>query len=122
MNAEPSLGVEPIRPAVPQITQPRGLTLAADRIVKGQRFGNGVVIGGRVGADLLEFADVLGARRAGRRQRPQSLDVFPSDVEKPRADRREQPFVQTGAVVIAAQVGGLVREVRERMNLLYYRF
>ena len=41
-------------------------------VVERQRFGNGVVVRRRMRPDLLELADVLGARRAGRRQRPQA--------------------------------------------------
>ena len=48
-----------------EVSQARGLPFDADAAMEHQRFGDGVVIGRRVGADLLELADVL--RLTGRR-------------------------------------------------------
>jgi hypothetical protein len=78
-----------------------------------QRFGDGVVVGGRVRADLLELADVVRLGRACGRERPERRDVLAAHIQKARADGREQPFVEARAVEIAAEVARLVGEVRE---------
>ena len=49
-------------------------------------------------------------------QRPDLRDVLPAHVEEAGADRREQPLVQAGAVVVALEVAQLEREVRERVR------
>ena len=53
------LSFEPPRPSVFQVTQPRSLPLGSYAFVKRQGFGNGVVIGRRVCADLFKLADVV---------------------------------------------------------------
>ena len=59
---------------IPQVAQARRFPLGADSLVKRQRLGDRVVIGRRVRADLLEFADVAVLRGAGRRER-QSVGI-----------------------------------------------
>ena len=49
--------------------------------------------------------------RRGRRQRPQILDQRPAHVEEAGADRRQQPLVQAGAVVVALEIAQREREV-----------
>ena len=116
MDAEPGVGRQPLSPPVTEIAKTRGLALRADPIVKAERFGYRVVVGCRMGPDLLELPDVVRLRRGRGLQRPQAGDVFPPHVKKPRADRREQPLVQARAVVVAAQIADLERELRERMR------
>src|SRR2546425_1968188 len=78
-----------------------------------QRFGNRVVIGRRMRADLFELADVLHLTRGRRRQRPQLLNVLAADVQEAGADRREQPLVERGPVVVDLEIAQLEREMRE---------
>ena len=66
-------------------------------------------------ADLFELSDVLAASFRCRRQRPESFDVIPAHVEEAGADRRKQPFVQAGAVEIAAEILHRERELTERV-------
>ena len=113
MDADLRVLRQPLRPAIAQVAQPRGLALDADALVERQRFGDRVVVRGRVRADLLELPDVVRLRRARRRQRPQRRDVLAAHVEEAGADGREQPLVQARAVVVAAEVARLEREVRE---------
>src|SRR5215469_10556376 len=58
---DPDLRVraEGVCPAIPQIAQPGGLALDADILVEGNGFANGREVRRRVGADLLELADVV---------------------------------------------------------------
>ena len=72
-----------------------------------QRFGDRIVVGGRMRADLLELADVVLLRGGGRHQRPQRRDLLAPHVEEAGADRRQQPLVQAGAVVVAAEIRAL---------------
>ena len=109
------------RPAIAQEPQPRGLALDADAFVKRQRLGDRVVVGRGMRPDLFELADVLAPGLACRRQRPQRLDVLPPDVEESRADRRQQPLVQAGAVEVTAEILHLEREVRERVSAVHDR-
>src|SRR4029453_19264431 len=51
-----------------------------------------------------------GARRWGR---PERRDQFTADVQEAGPDRGEQPFVEARAVEVAAEIGRLVRKVRE---------
>jgi hypothetical protein len=55
-------------------------------------------------ADLLELADVRSSACAGGHQRPDLRDLVLADVEHSGAVRRQQPFVQRCAVVIAIQI------------------
>ena len=83
-----------------------------------QRLGDRVVHGRRVRADLLELPDVGVPRLGGRRERPVALDERAPHVQEPGADRRQQPLVQAGAVVVALEIGQREREVRERMRAI----
>ena len=80
----PFCRLEPPRPSVFQKAQPRRLALAADAFVEGECFGYGVVIGGRVRADLFELADVVVLLSA---RRPSAARVFRSST----CGRRENP-------------------------------
>ena len=106
LRVDPHLrvGREPRRPPIPQVAQPRRLPLDADAFMKRQRLGNRIVVGGRMGADLLELADVVVLRGRGRRQRPERRNQLAPDVEEAGADRRQQPLVQAGAVEIAPEI------------------
>ena len=112
-NLEPAVGPQAIRPEVSQIAQPRGLAFASDGIVEGESLRDGIVVGRRVGSNLFKLANILRARRVCRRERPQRFDMFSPDVQKPRADRREQPLVEAGSVVVASKVRDRVREMRD---------
>ena len=81
--------------------------------MKGQGRGDGVVVGGRVGADLFVFTDVFVEGRVGAHQRPDRLLFRLADIEKPGADRRQQPLVQAAAEVIAIQVVAFEGKVGE---------
>ena len=67
---------EPLRPAIAQVAQPRRLALDADSLVERHRLGDGVVVRGRVRADLLELADVLAAWLAAAGVSGQSDAMF----------------------------------------------
>ena len=116
VNLEAAGLLQARRPAVAQVAQARRLPLDAHPFVEAERLGDRVVVRGRVRPDLLELADVLVPGRGGGGQRPQRLDVLAPHVEKAGPDRREQPLVQAGAVEVAAEIRGLVREVRERVR------
>ena len=45
--------------------------------------------------------------------RPRLRDAIPADVQEAGSGRRQQPLVEAGAVVIAAEVARLVRKVRK---------
>src|SRR2546425_12269372 len=67
------------------------------------RSRDGVVVGGGVGPDLLELADV--PVHFGRRghERPELLDLRLAHVQEAGAVRGEQPLVQAGAVEVAVR-------------------
>jgi hypothetical protein len=50
--------LEPVHPTALKVTQPRFLAFAADAVVKEARLTDGQLDRRRVGADLLELADV----------------------------------------------------------------
>ena len=82
--------------------------------MEGERLGDGVVVGRRVRADLLELADVVVHALGGAAISGHSVSIFAlAHVEEAGAVRREQPLVQAGAVVVAVEVGELEGEVRE---------
>src|ERR1019366_10081870 len=78
-----------------------------------QGFRDGVEIGGGMGADLFELPDVVFLRGAGRHQRPGGGDAGLLYIEETGADGGASPLMQTYSVVIAIEVGDLIREVTE---------
>ncbi len=69
------------------------------------------MVGGGVGADFLVLPDVVVLLAGGRHQGPERALLGLLDVQEPGADRRQQPFVQAGAVVVAIEIGMFEREV-----------
>jgi hypothetical protein len=100
---------QPLGPAVPQVDQTGGLAPDSDSLVEGQRLGDGQIVGGRVGADLLELADVVVHLVGGGHQRPQIPDLVPSDIEQAGAMGSKEPLVEAGGEVVAVEV--LLRKV-----------
>ena len=105
-------------PAVSQVAEASGFALDADSSVEGEGFADGVVVGGRVRADFLEFTNVPALVRTGRHQRPGVLDARFAHVEEAGADGREGPFVQADSVVIAVEVGDLIGELAEGVGAI----
>ena len=116
MNVDARLALQRVRPTERQIAQPGGLAVHANRLVKGERFGDRRVRRRRRRADLLEFPDVVRLSRRGGLERPRLRDVFLSHVQKTVADRAAQPLVQARAVEINVQIAKLEREVRRRVR------
>src|SRR5207247_7725478 len=90
---------------------------------KEEPFTNGELRSGRVGADLFEFADVRCLLGFRGHERPEFVDLIALDVKHAGAFRRIEPFVQTGAEVIATEValfeielGEGMRAVDDRLN------
>ena len=84
----------------------------ADGLVEDQRLGDGVGLAAGCVPISSNLRMSSGLRRR-RRQRPQRLDQRPAHVEEPGADRRQQPLVQAGAVVVALEIADGEREVGE---------
>src|SRR5262245_55077012 len=63
--------------------------------------GYRVVIGGRVRADLFEFADVVVHACICTHQRPDLIELRLAHIKKSRSDGRQQPLVQTAPVILA---------------------
>src|SRR5689334_12875525 len=93
-----------LRPAVAQVAQTCNLALGANASVECERGGDGVVIRGRMGSNLLVLANVVVLLGVRRHQRPEILLLLLPDVEEAGANGSEQPFVQARSVVIAVQV------------------
>src|SRR5262245_42805955 len=74
------------------------------------------MVGGRVRADLFILADIFVKWSVGAHQRPDLLLLRLADIEKPGPDRREEPLVQTAAVVVALEIVTLKWEVGEAMS------
>ncbi len=72
--------------------------------------------------DLLVLPDilVLGGRRS--HQGPERPLLRLPDIEEAGADRRQQPLVETGAVVVAVEVIPLEREVGKGMGAVHEHF
>src|SRR6185295_4225996 len=102
--------------AIGEIAEAGRFPLDANRLMERERFGDRVVVRGRMRADFLELADVLRLALGRRRQRPRLLDVLAANVEEAGADRGEQPFVQRRAVVVDLEIAQLEREMRERVR------
>lgn len=64
-------------------------------------------------ADLLEFADIVIHLLGRRHHRPEIPDLVAPNIQESGSVRCEQPFVQTGGVVITAQVVVIEVEVCE---------
>src|SRR5262245_21435077 len=64
-------------------------------------------------ADLLELADVGAVLLFRRHQRPEAGDFRFANIKKASAVRRQQPLVQTRAVVVAIQIVVFIGEMRE---------
>ena len=109
-------GDEGLDPAVAEIAQACGLPLGTDAPVERQRRADGVVVGGRVGADLLVLPDIIRLAGGGGHHRPDRLDLGLADIKQARADRGEQPLVQAGGEIVAVQLVAGEREVGERMG------
>ena len=84
--------------------------------MKEKRFTNGELRRGRVGADLFEFADVRCLLGFRGHERPEFIDFIALDVKHAGAFRRIEPFVQTGAEVIATEVALFEIELGEGMR------
>src|SRR2546423_2956416 len=69
-----------------------------------------------MGADLFEFADVRYLLRFRGHERPEFFDLIVPYVEHAGAFRRVEPFVQTGAEVIATDVALLKIKLGEGMG------
>ena len=70
-------------PAVAQIAQACDLAIGADRSVKRQGRDDGIVIGSRMGADLLELADVVIVRRRRRPSAARSSYLLLAHIRNP---------------------------------------
>ena len=103
-------------PAVAQQTEAGNLPLGSNGSMEREGQGDGVVTGGRMGADLLELADVVGHRGVRGHQRPDGLQFRLPDIEKPRSHGPKRPLMQTGGKVVALQIVALEREVSERVG------
>src|SRR5205807_9354967 len=69
-----------------------------------------------MGADLFEFADVRYLFGFRSHERPEFVDLVAPYVEHAGAFRRVEPFVQTGAEVIATDVALLKIKLGEGMG------
>src|SRR5262249_30950332 len=87
-----------------------------DRAMEGQGRGDGVVVGGRMSADLLVLADVLVERRGGTPPRPDRLQLRLADVEGNRPGRGPQPPVPAAPPVNTLQGVAPEWEMGERMG------
>src|SRR3954466_3429409 len=72
--------------------------------------------------DLLVFANVFVLRRCSCHQRPQLPDLLFADVEEASSNRREQPLMETGAVIIRAELVSRKREMAERVRSINENF
>src|SRR5262245_36500646 len=115
------LAIEPLRPTVEEETQAGFLALGADAFVEIKRLVDGERVRRRVSADLLELSDVCAVLLVRSHQRPAAWDFRLSNIEEARAERRQQPFVQTRAVIVAVQIDVVVLEMREGMRAIHYR-
>src|SRR5262249_10658299 len=110
------LPFEPFGPTVEEETQPGGFALGADAFMEIERLVDGQRVRRRVRADLLELADVGGVLLIRSHQRPQAGDFRLANIQEACAVRRQQPFVQARAVIVAIQIGVFVWEMREKMR------
>ena len=94
VELHPWLPVEPLHPPITEIPQPRRLALRADALMERERFSDRVVIGCRVGADLLELPNVVVHLLGRGHEWPEPADLLFANIEKAGPDRREQPLVQ----------------------------
>src|SRR5262245_56656014 len=92
------------RPAFFQVAKPRSLALDTYALVKRKRLGNRVVIRRRMGADLFKLANIGVLFLVLGHEWPELSDFGLSHVQEARTVRRQEPFVQTGSVVITVQV------------------
>jgi hypothetical protein len=84
-----------------------------------ERHRDRVVVRRRMRADLLVLPHVVHLLDRPGHQRPERLDLLAAYVKEARPDRREQPFVEARAVVVAPQIVAREREVRERVRAVY---
>src|SRR5262249_9105800 len=120
-NLNALLSFEPFGPTVEEETQPGGFALGADAFVEIERLVDGQRVRRRVRADLLELADVGGVLLFRSHQRPQAGDFRFANIQEACAVRRQQPFVQARAVIVAIQIGVFVWEMRESVRAVDYR-
>src|ERR1035438_4189662 len=72
------------RPVVAEVAETRGLAIDADVVVEDQGVRDGVQVGGGMGADLFELADVVFLGSAGGHERPGGGDAGFFDIEETR--------------------------------------
>ena len=84
--------------------------------MKEERFADGELGRGGVGPNLFELADVGCLLRFRGHERPEFFDPVALDVKHAGPFWRVQPFVQTGAEVIAPQIALFERELGKRMS------
>ena len=83
---------------------------------------NRIEVGLRMRADFFVLPDVVVLADAGRHQRPERFLLLFPYVQKARTDRRVQPLVQAGAVVVHAEFIAREREVGEGMRAIHEYF
>src|ERR1041385_3726586 len=67
-------------------------------------------------ADLLELADVVVHLGRRRHHGPDLRDLRLADVQEAGSDRRGQPLMQAGAVIVAVELVAREGEMRVRMR------
>ena len=90
------------------------MRLSPDRVVKRNGARDGEVRVDRVRSGVIQLHDVgvLGHPPIAE-NRPERRNLVAADIENAGAERTAEPFVEAGAVVLAAEVRNLVVEMRE---------
>src|ERR1044072_998441 len=107
--------LETIHPVTRQVPEPCFLSFAAEAVVKQQCFTNREPGRCRVRADLFKFTNVVRLRCLRCHQRPQLLALVALHKKQSAAFRGVEPFGQTRAEVIAAEI--FLFEVKLRIRV-----